>query len=26
LPNKVEALLDLAGVRNTKYRERKYKR
>jgi argininosuccinate synthase len=26
LPNKVEALLDLAGVRNTMYRERKYKR
>ena len=24
LPNKVEALLDLAGVRNTMYRERKY--
>jgi argininosuccinate synthase len=26
LPNKVEALLDLTGVRNTKYRERRYKR
>jgi argininosuccinate synthase len=26
LPNKVEALLDLAGVRNTMYRERKYKK
>ena len=26
LPNKVEALLDLAGVYNTKYRERKSKR
>lgn len=26
LPNKVEALLDLAGVRNTMYRERRYKR
>ena len=25
LPNKVEALLDLAGVRSTMYRERKYK-
>jgi len=26
LPNKVEALLDLAGVRSTNYRERKYKK
>jgi len=26
LPNKVEALLDLSGVRNTMYRERKYKK
>ena len=26
LPNKVEALLDLAGVRSTSYRERKYKK
>ena len=26
LPNKVEALLDLAGVRSTMYRERKYKK
>jgi argininosuccinate synthase len=26
LPNKVEALLDLAGVRSTKYRERRYRR
>jgi argininosuccinate synthase len=26
LPNKVEALLDLAGVRNTSYRERRYRR
>ncbi len=26
LPNKVEALLDLTGVRNTVYRERRYKR
>ncbi len=25
LPNKVEALLDMAGVRSTNYRERKYK-
>jgi argininosuccinate synthase len=25
LPNKVEALLDLAGVCNTQYRERRYK-
>ncbi len=26
LPNKVEALLDLSGVRNTIYRERRYKK
>ena len=26
LPNKVEALLDLTGVRNTMYRERRYKK
>jgi argininosuccinate synthase len=26
LPNKVEALLDMAGVRSTMYRERKYKK
>ncbi len=26
LPNKVEALLDMTGVRNTMYRERKYKK
>jgi argininosuccinate synthase len=26
LPNKVEALLDLAGVRSTKYRERRYRK
>jgi argininosuccinate synthase len=26
LPNKVEALLDLAGIGDTKYRERRYKR
>jgi len=26
LPNKVEALLDMAGVRATRYRERKYKK
>jgi len=26
LPNKVEALLDMAGVRSTSYRERKYKK
>jgi len=26
LPNKVEALLDLAGIRSTSYRERKYKK
>jgi argininosuccinate synthase len=26
LPNKVEALLDLTGVRNSLYRERKYKK
>jgi argininosuccinate synthase len=26
LPNKVEALLDLAGIGNTKYRERKYQK
>ena len=26
LPNKVEALLDMAGIRATNYRERKYKK